>query len=144
MSNFWQDPIILNGLYNIKEFSTHEIADKLGCSQSTISNWLNKLKIDHPGPDEAKRKVGAGYGTRKSEGKSQAYTYSYSGTSKYVDHVAMHRLLAVSEYGVEAVKDMDVHHLNEIKWDNRPENIELMEPQKHRAMHNRQKDWCKD
>ena len=47
----------------------------------------------------------------------------------------IHRLLAVSEYGIESVKGKDVHHKNNIPWDNRPENIELMTKEKHGRHH---------
>lgn len=41
--------------------------------------------------------------------------------------VPVHKLVAVAEYGIDAVKENDVHHLNTISWDNRPENISLTE-----------------
>lgn len=47
----------------------------------------------------------------------------------------VHRLLAVAEFGIEAVKDMEVHHENGISWDNRPENIDIVEPGKHQRIH---------
>lgn len=49
--------------------------------------------------------------------------------------VYVHRLLAVSEYGYESVKDKSVHHRNGIVWDNRPENIEVMSPEEHAKLH---------
>jgi len=48
----------------------------------------------------------------------------------------VHRLLAVAEFGTEAVKDQHVHHKNEIPWDNRPENLELLTPAEHASHHN--------
>jgi len=48
--------------------------------------------------------------------------------------VYVHRLLAVSEYGFDAVKNKEVHHKNGIKWDNRPENIELLTVEEHRQL----------
>jgi hypothetical protein len=39
----------------------------------------------------------------------------------------VHRLVAVANHGFEAVCDGIVHHENEIKWDNRPENLTLCE-----------------
>jgi hypothetical protein len=49
--------------------------------------------------------------------------------------VPVHRLVAVAEYGFDEVKNMDVHHKNEIKWDNRPENLELLTRSEHRKLH---------
>jgi hypothetical protein len=39
------------------------------------------------------------------------------------DSIGIHRLVAVAEYGIEAVSDRQVHHINGIPWDNRPENL---------------------
>jgi len=49
--------------------------------------------------------------------------------------VRVHRLLAVAEYGFDAVADMDVHHKNGIPWDNRPVNIEPMDHGEHTKLH---------
>lgn len=50
-------------------------------------------------------------------------------------YVYVHRLLAVAEYGFDALEGMHVHHRNHIRWDNRPENIELREPAEHGCYH---------
>lgn len=52
--------------------------------------------------------------------------------------VSHHRLLAVSEFGFDAVSENDVHHINGVEWDNRPNNLELMPHGDHRAYHNRE------
>jgi hypothetical protein len=49
--------------------------------------------------------------------------------------VYVHRLLAVSEYGLDAVTDSEVHHSNQIPWDNRPSNIEVKTPADHAQEH---------
>jgi len=49
--------------------------------------------------------------------------------------VLVHRLLAVSEYGYEKVCNNVVHHKNEVKWDNRPDNIEVMSRTVHAKLH---------
>ncbi|MFC7323299.1 HNH endonuclease [Halorubrum rutilum] len=57
------------------------------------------------------------------------------GTTK--DWVLVHRLLAVAEFGFDSVQsDIDVHHKNGVRWDNRPENIGLMSHSKHASYHN--------
>lgn len=47
----------------------------------------------------------------------------------------VHRLLAISEYGFEAVAGNHVHHINGHKFDNRPENIEVKSEKQHLADH---------
>jgi hypothetical protein len=50
-----------------------------------------------------------------------------------------HRLIAVAEHGFDAVCGNVVHHKNDIPWDNRPENLELMTLAEHTAHHNKQR-----
>jgi|GEM_PF-3600453 len=54
--------------------------------------------------------------------------------------VKVHRLLAVSEFGFDAVTDKVVHHKNDIPWDNRPENLEPMGRAEHTAHHREQQE----
>ena len=41
---------------------------------------------------------------------------------------------------IDALKGKVVHHENGIPWDNRPENLETMSPEKHRKIH-AQEQW---
>lgn len=52
-----------------------------------------------------------------------------------IDRVLVHRLLAVAEWGFDAVVGKHVHHKNHIRWDNRPENIEPLDPSEHIRKH---------
>ena len=49
--------------------------------------------------------------------------------------VSHHRLLAVAEYGFDAVAGNDIHHKNGVPWDNRPANIEPIDPCEHSRIH---------
>lgn len=108
--------------------STTEISDELGCSQAVVSDRLNEHGIE----------------TRKANHEKPVSFYTDNrgyemwrtlvvGERAY--HIAVHRLVMVAEHGVDAVEDMEVHHKNEIKWDNRPENLELMTTTEHRKHH---------
>jgi hypothetical protein len=55
-------------------------------------------------------------------------------------HFRVHRLLAIAEHGIEAIRDDVVHHRNNVKWDNRPSNITVMSNGDHVAHHNRKRD----
>lgn len=48
--------------------------------------------------------------------------------------VAVHRLVAVAEYGIEAVKEKDIHHKNKTGIDNRPSNLIPVDPSLHKKM----------
>jgi len=127
----YKDEETLRRLYHEEGLTTYEIAEKFDVIGATIAQWLNKLDIEHPGPDEAKRTVGCHYRTRKSQG----YTHASAGTSEYTDSIPIHRLLAVAEYGYDAVKEKVVHHKNHLRWDNRPDNIELLTAEEHGSHH---------
>ena len=51
------------------------------------------------------------------------------------DSYYVHRLVAVAEWGVDAIRGRDVHHKNGIPWDNRPENLEVLTRKEHREVH---------
>jgi hypothetical protein len=57
---------------------------------------------------------------------------NYRGTT---DSVGIHRLVMVAERGFDAVADKHVHHKNGVRWDNRPENLELLSRTEHAERH---------
>lgn len=115
----------LRELYWDEGMSTREIAEELGRGRSTVLRRLKKF----------------GIGTREScRDKSPQYTMHTDGRGYMIfrhngNIVYEHRLLAVVDYGVDVIRDMHVHHKNEIKWDNRSDNIELMSPSEHAKHH---------
>lgn len=115
----------LRHMYLDKGFSQHEIADKLGCAQMTVSRWCDRHNIET-------RK--ANYEKHGSHGFKDGYEiFSSKGERIYI-----HRLIMVAEEGFDAVKGMDVHHKNEVRWDNRSENLKLMDPAEHISHHRSQ------
>ena len=50
-------------------------------------------------------------------------------------HYALHRLIAIANYGVNEVCDNVVHHKNGVIIDNRPENLEPMSRAAHTSFH---------
>lgn len=52
-----------------------------------------------------------------------------------------HRLIAIKHWGEEAVRGMDVHHINGLKYDNRIENLELVKRGAHARQHNLGKNF---
>lgn len=133
----YRDPNLLKQLYVDERLSTHEIAVLLDRAQSTIRNWLDRHNIDTRSISEAKWLKG------DRHPNDVRRIVNWSGHVKWklpIDgqdrEIPVHRLLAVAEFGFEAVQDKDVHHKNEIPWDNRPENLELMTRSEHTTHHN--------
>lgn len=56
------------------------------------------------------------------------------------DEFPLHRLIAVAEYGFQAVKDNDIHHESEVAWDNRPSNLRPVDPGEHVRIHSKGRD----
>jgi len=161
----YRDKDELRRLYVEQEMSQSEIADDYNVTQGTISKWVERHNIKRPLRDEQylrqkyhdeglslseladeigcwKGSVGKAmdrFGIERRSTKSNPSIHTNSYGHEYVsskdDSVYIHRLLAISEYGTETVKDRDVHHINGIPWDNRPENIEVLSREEHNREH---------
>lgn len=130
-----QQADILRRLYHEEELSQGEIADRLDTSQRAVHRWMEKHDIETRDRVEAmattkiQRPVPYSVGTRGYPIWRHSFDYEE-------DRVTVHRLVAVAEHGVDAVAGMDVHHKNGVKFDNRPQNLEILEHGEHTALHN--------
>lgn len=120
----WRDEKLMRTLYEDEGLSQSAIAERFGCTQPTVSVWLKNLGIE----------------ARDFKTRTNTYaTFIHCDANGYErwkdsDHTACyaHRLLAAVDHDDVGV----VHHVNGIKWDNRPENIEVFESQsEHRKWH---------
>jgi DNA invertase Pin-like site-specific DNA recombinase len=123
----WRDADLLETLYWEKGMNQQEIADAVGCSDVTISSWMEKLGVD---VQTAAKRPATHYI------RNDGYEMCQSRLGGETDNVQVHRLLAVAEYGFDAVVDKHVHHKNHIRYDNRPQNIEVKSPKEHAFHHN--------
>ena len=129
----WKDEEKLRELYHDKGLSQQEVADELGCTAGTISEWMERHDIPI--------KDARGRGDLSSSDTPAAFTHKPEGPNQYEvwvsnnTHLYVHRLLAVAEYGFDALDGMHVHHRNGVPWDNRPDNLALLTPSEHRMTH---------
>lgn len=130
----WEEEERLRELYHEKRMSTWEIADELDCSQKTVMRAMDELGVETREYSESNR--------LKFLSSPASFDHSVQGYERWQSPlggvnqiVLVHRLLAVAEYGFDAVADNHVHHKNELKWDNRPRNIEVLSPSEHIAEH---------
>jgi len=133
----WQDKEKLQELYYNRGLSLYEIAEKLGCSQPTVKNWMDRYDLERRSVSEAlsgKRSNKANY--KHPLRDNEQYPCWQASDGKYdVEKVYVHRLLAVAEYGFGELEGKEVHHKNGVKWDNRPSNIAPIDQSSHRRIH---------
>jgi transposase len=130
----YRDEEWLREKYVSEGLSTVEIADICDVHHTTILTWLNRFDIE----------------TRTLEGRDNYAWTEYCGYTvtkgRPVWHIGVHthyngqfypvhRLLAIAEFGAEEVADKEVHHKNGIPWDNRPDNLEILDPVTHSRRH---------
>ena len=135
MSKPYRNKDRLKRLYYDELRSIGEMSDILDCSRRTVTKWMDKFDLERRDASETKRKkflrnpdvsfllTGKGYEEIRHKYEGEIFT------------VRLHRLIAVSEYGLEAVNQGVVHHRNSIPWDNRPSNLSLLTRPEHRKHH---------
>lgn len=131
----WRDRELLKELYWGDMLPTTQIGELLDCSPSTVSTWLDKHSIRRRTRSQAAHN---GHGSLYEVPYSthpRGHEFWQSSYRCEDETVYVHRLVAVSEYGFDAVAGNDVHHKNDIPWDNRPENLELMTHGEHSIHH---------
>lgn len=126
----------LRDLYHLLGMNTVEIAELLGLSDSTVYDWMDRHDIPRRTGNRFERKE---YATYSHHARGYPKWDSWSGEDQEQRTLLVHRLLAVAEFGFDAVSDNVVHHKNGIKWDNRRSNLELMSHSDHSRMHGKER-----
>lgn len=171
----WQDESVLRELYEIEGLDQYEIADRLDCSQVTISKWFKKhdistgfehveklrdedwLRTEYVEKGKSQHQIAEelecaqmsvsrwchkhGIETAKANYEKHGSFHQHDGYEYFRssgEGILIHRLVMVAECGMEALRGNDVHHQNGVRWDNRPENLQLMDRGEH-ISHHRQK-----
>lgn len=129
----YKDPDVLMQMHWDEDKSLREMGREFDVSHRTIGYWFDKH-------DLTRRGTGGEYPyarlyTESEHSGSAGYELWKFKTDGETKRFRVHRLLAIAEYGVDAVENMTVHHKNGIKWDNRPENIELLSNEEHSKLH---------
>lgn len=134
----YKDKNLLRELYVERRLSAVEIAERLGCAKRTVYRWLDEHGIDTRSPSEAAklRKLREPPHFRTHKGYEQVV----SAVDGEQNTALIHRLVAVSEHGFGGVSGKQVHHSNNIPWDNRPENLELVDIDEHARIHHESRD----
>lgn len=121
----------LESKYHDEEMSLRDISNEIGCHRQSVYYWMEKHGIERRKSN--REKIGCiafdenGYEMFRTGYKDEMYI------------VRIPRLIAVAKFGIEDVKGMHVHHKNHIPYDNRPENLDLVDPVEHGRMHGKYK-----
>ena len=126
----WKDEETLRRLYIDEGMSGPEIAERYDVVASMVYSKMDWYGIERQNGGQSNRLPYASFRTN-----SFGYEVWESYENKTGVTVQVHRLLAVSMFGSEAVKGMHVHHDKPIPWLNCPDNIELMTPSEHTRYH---------
>jgi transposase-like protein len=101
------------------------IAQKYEVDQSTVSRWMDRHDV------EARHERVTHSTLPRLRQHQRGYQYWEHGDQ----YVYVHRLVAVAHYGLKAVAGQHVHHRNDVPWDNRFENLEVLDAGQHHAKH---------
>lgn len=122
----YRDAEVLERLYWDKDLTLEEMAEKLDTSAGTISKWMSKLDVETN--DKGRGRKGIDYCSFHT--RKEGYEVVNGGHGK---DVLIHRLIAIAE-GFD-IQGKEIHHKNGIKWDNRPDNLEVLSHQEHIEKH---------
>lgn len=125
--------------------STNEMARRMGLHPKTVRKRLRDAGIEirrtgfrspktvtHSGSAHQSWKGGA---YRHSDGYVYEYAPEHSAAKNSKGYVLQHRLVMERKLGRLLEAHELVHHINEVKDDNRPENLELMNRSTHMKGH---------
>jgi predicted DNA-binding protein YlxM (UPF0122 family) len=124
-----EDEEALRELYHGENKSLQEVGEELDASAKAVQRAMERFEIPRRDPRHTRDcptlYTDDGYWTWHINDWNNQY------------NIRVHRLIAVAEHGFEAVKGNVVHHKNQHKSDNRPENLELMTQAEHNKVHAR-------
>lgn len=142
---------LLDTLHNTLDKSVNQMSKDLDANRQTLNVWMDEqFDIPRRGQSEAERvkwqqmddeqreqQVAAAHeASRKNHAQ---FRTNYNGYEEWRDggenHVKHHRLLAVAEYGFDAVCGRVIHHDNGCRFDNRPSNIYPESDRDHKRLH---------
>ena len=127
----YRDEALLKELYWGEGLSTLEISTRLDCSKYSVQKWMKEYGIE---TRESNHEKTPAFHTNK-----EGYESIHIGIDYETYQFPIHRLIAVAEGELPPDKlkgrELNVHHKNEIPWDNRWENLEVLSHEDHARHH---------
>lgn len=130
--------------YVEKQKTQQEIADEWGVGRNTVYRWLKRHGIERrewTGTGSANRVEQASFYTERS---GYERVGAYDPTEERMVWTKVHQLVAIAD-GAEPAEvfsegEYQCHHRTGVPWDNRAENIELLDGRNHQRAHRRD-EW---
>lgn len=123
-------------LYIRQNLSAREISEQVDVSHRGVKSRLSKHDLWGKDPVKHRLITDDGYPV-----------LSHTGVDGRGRRVRVHRLVAIAD-GADPAKvfsgEYDVHHVNGMKIDNRPDNIEVLAHDEHAKLHNNPKEAADD
>jgi len=129
-----RDESTLRRLYHEQRMTMAEIADELSVGKGTIQYWMNKHDIDR----DRVKKVMQRESSKPAPLRNHPDGYERWRDGWYEDTLYVHQLLAIAHGGDPYSLfggECEVHHENNIPWDNRPENLQVTTRSEHMRKH---------
>lgn len=127
----------LQRLYHEKGLTQEEIGERFDVTKQSVYQWMKKYDIETRSQKQA---ASMSHGHPSLRHDDNGYEKFNGGGS----HVLHHRLLGVAMFGHDAVVGNHIHHINELKWDTRPGNIELVDPSNRASLHHKETCFTDD
>lgn len=153
---------VLDRLHNKEEMTTTEMAETLDVSRISMDRWweecpdvhkrsqseATQLTYEQMDEDErleqvkdAHEAVRNNHATYRTSHRGYEHWRNYNRHRGSEEFVKVHRLLAVAEFGFDAVADSIVHHKTPIPWLNYGENIQLVDShEEHSKLHRNKRE----
>lgn len=124
--------------YHGKKRTLSDMADECDVNPVTIMNWMDRYDIPRR-DDTYHKRVSPAYFLTDHEGYERISSKA-NGQARYAK---VHQLVAIAN-GANPHKlfgeDYHVHHRNEVPWDNRPKNLEVLSNSEHKRLHSRDRE----
>lgn len=131
----WDDPELLKRLYHEEKLSTFEIADRFEeAEQTSVYYQLKKHGIETRSVgDSIRNRFASNLTVHLQNGRIQFFFDAFGETHTFL----LSQLVALLDNPAEEVFDdtTHVHHKNHMPFDDRPENIEVLDGSEHSRYH---------